>query len=208
LLLTSHGITDDERARLRHQVHEELRACGLLSGDGGLDPDLDAMLAVLADPRQSVDSVFVPAVGTEPVRALAAARTPHGRGVLAVQDGPGVTLRRVEPAALARVVVDLLPPAPRGTEPALTLPEAEFATADARLVGLPSLRAGQLVASSRDPLGRRRRSPVLAWFDNRTGRYFGHTGKARDGRAWTTVAPADAATLRIRISEMMAAVTG
>jgi hypothetical protein len=48
---------------------------------------------------------------------------------------------------------------------------------------------------------------VLAWFDNDTGRYLGQVTVARDGREWTTIAPADAATLRSRISEMMAGVT-
>ena len=163
------------------------------------------MLTALAELRQSVDSVFVPALRAAPVHTLAAAG--RGRGVLVVQDDTGVSLRRVERTALAWVIVEQLPPAPRGTERALTLPAEDFAAADARLVGLPSLRAGQLAASSRDALGGRRRSPVLAWFDNETGRYFGHTRKARDGRNWTTVAPADAATLRTRISEMMAAVT-
>ncbi|MFL6141846.1 MAG: ESX secretion-associated protein EspG [Labedaea sp.] len=205
LLVPPQGTTESERRRLCRQAHEELRDRGLLEADGRLDPELDAVLAALADARRSVDSVFVPAVGAELVRAVAAAG--RGRGVLAVQDGAGVTLRRVEHTGLASAVVDLLPPAPRGTERALTMPAAEFAGADARLVGLPSLRAGQLAANSRDALGGRRRSPVLVWFDNETGRYFGHTRKARDGHEWTTVAPADAATLRVRLSEMMAAVT-
>jgi hypothetical protein len=48
---------------------------------------------------------------------------------------------------------------------------------------------------------------VLAWFDNAGGRYLGQVKVATDGREWTTIAPADAATLRKRISEMMATVT-
>jgi hypothetical protein len=44
---------------------------------------------------------------------------------------------------------------------------------------------------------------VLAWFDDDTGRYLGKI----DAGGWTTVAPADAATLRHRLSEMMAGVT-
>jgi hypothetical protein len=85
--------------------------------------------------------------------------------------------------------------------------EVETRQALARLTGQPSLRGGQIAANSRGQLSGRRRSPVLAWFDNATGRYLGQVKKASDGREWTTVAPADAATLRKRISEMMAAVT-
>ena len=69
------------------------------------------------------------------------------------------------------------------------------------------LRGGQIAANARDRLGGRRRSPVLAWFDDETGRYLGQIGTAPDGHGWTTVAPADAATLRHRISEMMTGVT-
>lgn len=85
--------------------------------------------------------------------------------------------------------------------------DAETRQALARLTGLPSKRGGQIAVNSRSELGGRRRSAVLAWFDNDSGRYLGQGRPARDGREWTTVAPADAATLRKRISEMMADVT-
>lgn len=77
----------------------------------------------------------------------------------------------------------------------------------ARLAGQPRLRGGQLAANSRSELGARRRSPVLAWFDTATGRYLSLSRPGPDGREWVTVAPADAKTLRTRLSEMVASVT-
>lgn len=72
----------------------------------------------------------------------------------------------------------------------------------ARLTGQPRLRGGQLAANTRDDLGIRRRSPVLAWFDTATGRYLSLSRQGPDGREWITVSPADAKTLRSRLSEM------
>lgn len=77
----------------------------------------------------------------------------------------------------------------------------------ARLAGQPRLRGGQLAANSRSELNGRRRSPVLAWFDTASGRYLSLSRSGTDGREWVTVAPADAKTLRTRLSEMVAGVT-
>jgi hypothetical protein len=74
----------------------------------------------------------------------------------------------------------------------------------ARLAGQPRLRGGQLAANSRNDLGSRRRSPVLAWFDTASGRYLSLSRPGTDGREWVTVAPADAKTLRTRLGEMVA----
>jgi ESX secretion-associated protein EspG len=222
LEIHSHGATTDDRAALRRQVHDELRERDLLDRSGRLEPHIEEWLGVLAQPAQSVDSVFLPELAGPPVRALAAA----GRGatLLAIQhpDG-GLELRQLDRSGLISAAVDLLPKAPRGTEPSITLPAEEFALAGAgsrgatpgrasevetrqalaRLTGQPSVRGGQLAANSRGPLSGRRRSPVLAWFDNASGRYLGQVKVASDGREWTTLAPADSATLRKRLSEMM-----
>ncbi|GAA5164779.1 ESX secretion-associated protein EspG [Amycolatopsis dongchuanensis] len=77
----------------------------------------------------------------------------------------------------------------------------------ARLAGQPRLRGGQLAANSFSELAGRRRSPVLAWFDTASGRYLSLSRPGGDGREWITVAPADAKTLRSRLSEMVASVT-
>jgi ESX secretion-associated protein EspG len=264
----SHGATMAERSVLRRQVHQQLRERDLVDPSGRLEPRLEEWLGVLAQPAQSIDSVFLPERGAAPVRALAA--TGRGATILAsLRPDGALELRQLDRNGLISAVVDLLPAAPRGTELSITLPAEEFAAvgargargraggppeeplypgasrrpakqgghlsphveshaagtggrsaapsrasevetrqALARLTGQPSLRGGQLAANSRDPLSGRRRSPVLAWFDNASGRYLGQVKKASDGREWTTVAPADAATLRKRLAEMLTAVTG
>lgn len=77
----------------------------------------------------------------------------------------------------------------------------------ARLTASPRERGGQIAANSFSGLGRRRRSPVLSWFDNGTGRYFAQRATAGDGGRWVTVAPADAATLRAKVGEMVCHIT-
>lgn len=226
LEVRSHGETMDERASLRRQVHEDLRAAGLLDATGRLEPHLEDWLGVLANPTLSIDSVFLPEFDAEPVSALAGLN--GGTAILATQTKEGLRLRKIHASGLASAIVDMLPPAGRGTEQSITLPAEEFAPvragvgrgpgtertsavetrqALARLSGLPSRRGGQLAANSRSPMRGRRRSPVLAWFDNETGRYLSQARVGSDGREWVTLAPADAATLRHRLTEMVAAVT-
>lgn len=185
LRISSHGDTDDERAELRRAVHAR-----------PVDPRVPDWLGVLAGAEVSIDAVFVPESGAEPVRALVAAR---GRAaVLAVQDAGGLTLRPIEPTGLVWTIVELLPAAPRGSRRSVSVPSAEFGPLGAQR----GLRGGQFAANGRGRAGVRRRSPVLAWFDDDTGRYLGQATKG-----WTTVAPADAPALRKRISEMMTGVT-
>jgi len=91
-------------------------------------------------------------------------------------------------------------------------PLSERATADpregyARLAGQPRMRGGQLAANSRSHVGAKQRSRVLAWFDTATGRYLSLSRAGTDGREWVTVAPADPATLRTRLGEMVSSVS-
>jgi hypothetical protein len=71
----------------------------------------------------------------------------------------------------------------------------------------PKLRAGQLAVNTRNPMGGRKRSPVVSWFDTETGRYLTYTKKGQDGTDWVTIAPADAATLRHHLGELLTKVT-
>ncbi|ACU98522.1 hypothetical protein Svir_35660 [Saccharomonospora viridis DSM 43017] len=77
----------------------------------------------------------------------------------------------------------------------------------AQLIAQPRLRGGQLAANSRDDLGGKRRSSVLAWFDTASGRYLSVSRTGPDGREWVAVAPADTKTLRSRLGELVAEVT-
>jgi hypothetical protein len=213
----SHGATMDSRRALRHQVRERLVADRLLDHAGRLEPQLEEWLLALANADLSIDSVFLPELTAEPVLALAA--TGRGSAVLAVQQRAGLRLRSIPRDGLVTAIVSMLPPASRGTETSISMPAAELAAvggrstgerasdaetrqAYTRLTALPNRRGGQIAVNSRTDMRGRRRSPVLSWFDNETGRYLTQTRND-----WATIAPADAAALRHRIGEMVTSVT-
>ncbi len=216
--IQAHGSTVDGRAMLRRRIREDLVAGQLLDRSGRLEPQLEDWLLALANPELSVDSVFLPDTGAEAVAAIAASG--RGAAVLAVQQKDGLRLRSIPRDGLVSAIVGMLPPARRGSEISISLPSNELAMAGARnapagrvsdqetrkalarLTAMPNQRGGQIAANSRTDMRGRRRSPVLSWFDNETGRYLTQTKND-----WVTIAPADAATLRHRIGEMVASVT-
>lgn len=216
LEIQSHGATVDSRRMLRQRVREDMVANQLLDRSGRPEPQLEEWLLALANAELSVDSVFLPDTSAEPVLALAAAG--RGAAVLAVQQKNGLHLRPIPRDGLVSAIVGMLPPARRGAETSISLPANELAavgagtnqrTSDletrkayARLTALPNQRGGQIAVNSRTEMRGRRRSPVLSWFDNETGRYLTQTRND-----WATIAPADAATLRHRIGEMVRDVT-
>lgn len=197
--IRSHGETMDERAALRRRVLAELPRAA----------DLADLLTVLATARRSVDAVFQAGPDGPATAALAAAT--GGRALLAVQRGDGLWLRPIDPGALVSSVVDLLPAAPRGTEPSVTVPLDELEAggrthADrqvlARFAAQRNHRAGQFAANARRPMGGRSRSPVLSWFDTDSGRYLTYPK-----RGWVTIAPADPATLRHQLTGLLTSVS-
>ena len=216
LEIRSHGATMDERAALRRQVREDLVAGGLIDPAGRPDPELGEWLGTLARADLSIDSVFLPDRDEPPVLALAAAD--RAGAVLAVQQPDGLRLRAIPRDGLVAAVVGVLPGARRGSEQSISVPAEELekvpagaaeraSTQDtrkalARLTALTNHRGGQIGVNSRSDTRGRRRSPVLAWFDNDTGRYLSQT---RNG--WVTIAPADSAALRHRIGELVTEVT-
>lgn len=199
----SHGTTMDERSALRHRVWADLRARHMLDVDGRLSPDVEDWLTLLANGTRSVDAVF------EGTAALAVGN--GTRALLATQNADGLALRPIDPSALVSSVVALLPPHPRGSAHSITIPVAELRSPRSpmdrevmtSLADQPKLRAGQLAANARNPLGGRSRAPVLSWFDTAEGRYLTYSSKGRDGTDWMTIAPADAATLRHRLTELL-----
>jgi hypothetical protein len=229
LRLQSHGATMDERSRLRAQTMAALAQRGLVDGSGRPDPYVEDAFAVLGSSQVSLDSVHLPEANAAPLLAVAAAL--GGQGLLAVQDGHGLHLRQVPADGLASAIVGLLPGTQRGSEKSITVPLEQLmspsgvdflqrrstgdgrASADedrkalVRLHAQPRLRGGQIGANARNRTGGRSRTPVLSWFDTETGRYFTQGSKGHDGRDWITIAPADAATLRHRLSEMLSGAT-
>lgn len=203
----SHGSTVDSRRAMRHRVFEDLRAQQMLGTDGRMSPELEDLLVLLAQGTQSIDAVHE--------NTAAVAVGDGSRALLAVQTSEGLTLRPIDPVSLASSVVALLPPHPRGTEQSITVPTAELSSPRSQvdrevlkaLAEQPKLRAGQLAANARNPMGGRRRAPVLSWFDTSSGRYLTYTRTGRDSTDWTTIAPADAATLRHRLGELLSTVS-
>ncbi|GAB3442956.1 ESX secretion-associated protein EspG [Actinophytocola sediminis] len=215
LEVRSHGTTMDERAALRRRVREDLVADGLIDHRGRLEPELEDWFGTLTQADVSIDAVFLPELTAPPVLALAAAG--RAGAVLAVQHQQQLRLRSVPRDGLVSAIVGLLPGAQRGTEQSISVPADELALVAAggsqrtselerkalvKLTTLANRRGGQLAVNSRTDVRGRRRSPVLSWFDNETGRYLTQT---RDG--WTTIAPTDAATLRHRLGELVREVT-
>lgn len=202
LSVRSHGETDDERRALRRRVTGEL-------GDSGTARDL---LSLLAEADRGIDSVWSDEAGAEQAAVVVAVGS---RALVATQTSDGLWLRPIDAGALASSLVELLPPAPRGSEPSITVAADDLphgrSHADrqvlARFAAQRNHRAGQLGVNARKPLGGRARPPVLSWFDTDTGRYLTYAKRGADGHEWITIAPADPPMLRHRLGELLAAAT-
>lgn len=225
LELRSHGATMSERSELRRQALGALANRGVVDQRGVPHPRVSDQFGLLAGASVSVDSVHIPDPGAKAVLAVGGAA--GDQALLAVQDTQGLRLRELPADGLASAVTGLFPPAPRGRERSVTLPldtlvagaGADFlqrrngSAADddrktlARLHVQPRLRGGQIGVNVRAAAGGRSRSPVLSWFDTESGRYLTQVSRGADGRDWITIAPADAATLRHRIGEMLRELT-
>jgi ESX secretion-associated protein EspG len=205
LRVRSHGATENERVSLRHRTDVELKARGIREPRGRLAPPIEDALHLMAFAPLTIDALHIPQFDTPTVGVLAAAD--ETKGVLAVQDADGIWLRDVPPDSLVSAVIGVLPAGPRGSEASVTLPLDEALRTYGRIAGQPRLRGGQLAANSRSQVGAKQRSRVLAWFDTATGRYLSVSRAGTDGREWVTVAPADPATLRTRLGEMVSSVS-
>ncbi|MBK1785187.1 ESX secretion-associated protein EspG [Prauserella cavernicola] len=229
LRVRSHGRTELERRELRRGFDAEFAARDIPGSH------VEEWLALLARPSISIDALFIPEFQAPPVAALAASdgrqavlavqdatgvslRPAYPDGLVsAVVDllpqaprgsESSITIPidealRTEPAR-SGVVAGSGAGARRRT--ALSERTTDPRQAYAQLIAQPRSRGGQLAANSRDDLGAKRRSAVLAWFDTATGRYLSLSRPGTDGREWVTVSPADAKTLRSRLGEMVAGV--
>lgn len=148
-----------------------------------------------------------------------------GARVVAAVDGGTVTLRPSRSGSGARQLVDLLPQVPKAPGEALSAPVGELSgsgfMAEARPTGqaavIPRMRwvlaqprtgGGQIFAARRGADGHHLVcARQLSYLDSEVGRLITTEHRAGDGTTWRTLIPADAATLRKRLSEMMASVT-
>ncbi|HEV7649570.1 MAG TPA: ESX secretion-associated protein EspG [Actinophytocola sp.] len=223
----SFGETMDERAVLREQVRDSLRAKGLHDGEV-VSPRLEELLTLSVRGPFTVDGQL--SIG-EYARVLAASRGTEG--VLVAQTDEEI---RVVPARHGKVVaavIALVPDEKPGPGGAARLPREAFDEAideyqRSGYVGLErtltgagvtgrDLRAvitlvesarhggGQLAANSVDTMGRRTRTPVVNWFDTAAGRYLAHVEVTADRTEWLTIAPADTARIEQRLTNLIAA---
>lgn len=223
----SFGETMDDRAVLREQVRESLRAKGLHDGSE-VSPRLEEMLALLVRGTLTVDAQL--SVG-EYVRVLAAGQ--GSLGVLAAQTDDEVRVVSVREGKVVPAVIALLPDEKPGPGGAARLPRPVFDEAidefqrtgyvgleraltsggvtgrDLRtvitLVESARHGGGQLAANRVDAMGRRTRTPVVNWFDTASGRYLAHVEQSRDRVDWLTITPADTARIEQRLVELIAA---
>lgn len=74
-----------------------------------------------------------------------------------------------------------------------------------RISQLPRVRAGQLAVNKRDRYGKRRRSPIMAWFDTPEpdGRYLNVAERSGTGEQVATFIPADARELGSRLESLL-----
>lgn len=188
-----------------------------------VDQHVIEQLKLLERPSRSIDARLHL---DGPVRALAVP------GLLAVLRDDQLTLTSTPPEALARAVVDLLPPVAAGPGRSVSLPSATLKAAvsglgagdgkafevalraqdvsgdDARAVAKMLdgvLRRGNFGVTVADDLGRQRRADhVVAWTDNQHGRYLLEDSRSMDGRVWTTIAPADNRRLAGQLERLLA----
>ena len=223
----SFGETMDERAALREQVRDSLRAKGLHDGEA-LSPRLEELLGLSVGAPFSVDGQL--SVG-EYVRVLAASRGTEG--VLVAQTDEEIRVVPVRHGKVVGAVIALVPDEKPGPGGAARLPRQAFDDAideyqRSGYVGLErtltgagvtgrDLRTvitlvesarhggGQLAANRVDTVGRRTRTPVVNWFDTAAGRYLAHIEVAADRTEWLTIAPADTARIEQRLTTLIAA---
>lgn len=119
--------------------------------------------------------------------------------VIAEVDGNTITLRPARTNDGARALVDALPHRPKTPGEPLSAP-ADSPTDRMRwLLSQTRTGGGQIYVARRD----RTCDQPISYFDSKVGRFIA----TEDMCGWRSLIPADAATLRKRISEMMSDVT-
>jgi ESX secretion-associated protein EspG len=223
----SFGESMQERAVLREQVRESLRAKGLHDGER-LSTRLEELLTLSVNGTLTVDGQL--SIG-EYVRVLAASH--RDEGVLVAQTDDEIRVVPVRHGRIVPAVIALVPeekPAPGG---AARLPRQAFNDAideyqrtgyvglertltGAGLTGrelrsvitlVESARhgGGQLAANSPDPVHGRTRTPVVNWFDTANGRYLVNVEVGRDRVEWLTITPGDTARIEQKLMDLIRA---
>lgn len=207
LQLPSPGRTVSERLVVSAAARRSLRERGVDS------TELAHRLRLLAHPGPRLE---LRGGWTHGIRALAT-----GAGALAVRRGDSMAITPY--GSLPAAVLGVLPADGPGSGYACTVPTAVLAaaldgpvlrsaliardvpTADAGVLGRMLTGVGgraQITASGR------RAEDVVTVFDGPSGRYLLTRMVADDGVEWTTVAPADARTIRHRVESLLTVTVG
>ncbi|WP_075737903.1 MULTISPECIES: ESX secretion-associated protein EspG [Actinoalloteichus] len=217
------GAPDAERSDSHREAWLELDAMGLLDR-GEPIPFLATAFHALHRPSRSVTGSFL--VKSLRLNAIAAASGEFA--VLATQSESSgttetdlsMTIERIRPTSLARVVIEVLPPVQAGQGTVVRLPShyiqratdegildtARLPSAIAsaglrhedaevleRVLTAPREREGQISATGFDPLACRTTDAAyrVEFLDTADGRYLTQHRTEPDGREWFTLAPAD-----------------
>ncbi|WP_406689022.1 ESX secretion-associated protein EspG [Saccharopolyspora sp. ID03-671] len=223
----SPGRTFTERAELVAQAWESLRHKRLAEAKRDrVEVEFADLLGLLDRPQRSVD---VRIWADRSIRALACAN--GGEGLLTVVDGDVVEMTPIRGGSLAEAAVSVAGDVPPGPGRAVSLPHdvlrkaSEAAGARGPLVLTDELRILGIghddaadVANMADNMGIRgqfgaegnpgrgkpdRAGRVVAFHDTDRGRYLHVVRPSGDGRAWSTIAPADNARLATYTRELL-----
>lgn len=207
LRLPSPGRTARERLTVTADAWRALRERGL-AGPHGADPELVRLLRLLAQPGPRLE---LRGGWDHVVRAVAV-----DSGVLAVSRGESVTVAPC--GSLPSTVLGLLPSVGPGSGFACTVPTSVLAGALSAPVVRSALIARDVPAADAGVLARmldgvggraqitaggRRPEDVVTVLDGPSGRCMLTRLVGPDGVEWTTVAPADARTLRHRVAGLV-----
>ncbi|MEB3366828.1 ESX secretion-associated protein EspG [Saccharopolyspora mangrovi] len=226
----SPGTTCTERAELVAQAWESLRHKRLAETKRDrVEVEFADLLGLLDRPQRSID---VRIWADRSIRALACAN--GGEGLLTVVDGDVVEMSPIRGGSLAEAAVSVAGDVPPGPGRAVSLPNevlrkaSEIAgtgnplafTDELRILGIGHDDAadvanmahnmgirGQFGAEGNPGRGKPDRAGrVVAFHDTDSGRYLHVVRRSGDGRAWSTIAPADSGRLAEYARELLAEV--
>jgi len=190
--LPRNGRTLAERAGIREAVYADLHERGLASG-GRCADSVRQPLTLLAVPNIAVTLVGLLGHNCE-LRARSAS---DGRSaVLAVLHGQKMTIDQIHPTSVASAIVALLPNEPAGRGQSVTISQDDstsrnqLSLAARSYLRRPRRHVGQFGVTVTNRAQTERRTQPLGWFDTDHGRYLCQITSERDGRNWTTYAPA------------------
>lgn len=223
----SPGTTYAERAELVARAWESLRHKRLAEAKRDrAEVELADLLGLLDRPQRSIDARIW---ADRSIRALACAN--GGEGLLAVVDGDVVELTPIRGGTLAEAAVSVAGDVPPGPGRAVSLPNDALRKAsdvagagnplgltdELRVLGIAHDDAadvanmahnmgirGQFGAEANPGRGKPERAGrVVAFHDTDRGRYLHVVRSSGDGRAWSTIAPADNARLAEYARELL-----